>query len=431
MPKISDVLVERNPWWKGEFEVIFKERELYEKIKKFMGMRQMIALTGLRRVGKTTIMLKMAQDAIEGGLPPGNIMYFPFDEFRNIEIRDVVKTYEELLEKDIRKGRFLIFFDEIQKLSGWEDQLKSLYDSLGESVKIIISGSESLFIKKKSKETLGGRMFEFKAETLSFAEFLAFRQVKFEPPAIYAKELANIFVEFSHTHGFPELAGIKDKEIIKKYIKESIIDKVVYKDIPKLFKVSDPAIIESLLNIFMEEPGQLVDLSSLASDLLITRQTLSKYLSYLEQSFLIKKLYNFSRSRRKTERKLKKYYPAIISTELIFKGDDLSKSKVFEWLVVTQLKAEFFWRDPYKNEVDAILTDGKITPIEIKYGKIDFTGLVAFMKKFKIYEGFIVSYKIEEKQKINGKTISVVPAFKFLLEPSHVSSSFQTPQQPV
>jgi len=85
-------------------------------------------------------------------------------------------------------------------------------------------------------------------------------------------------------------------------------------------------------------------------------------MSYIEESFLIKKLYNYSRSRRKTERKLKRYYPTIISPDLLFREDEHSKSRVFEWLVVNQLKAEFFWRDPYKNDI-------KDTSSLVKVGK--------------------------------------------------------------
>ncbi|RLE42479.1 hypothetical protein DRJ19_04095, partial [Candidatus Woesearchaeota archaeon] len=105
-----------------------------------------------------------------------------------------------------------------------------------------------------------------------------------------------------------------------------------------------------------------------------------------------------------------------VSVDLLFRDDELSKSKVFEWALVNQLKAEFFWRDPYKNEVDIIIADKKILPIEIKYGKIDFGGLLKFMEKFKVNEGVVISLKKEEKKKINKKSIYIVPAFKFLLK---------------
>ncbi len=415
MAEIKESLKDFNPWWQNEFKLEFKEREIYKEVKKFLDLRQITAFTGLRRVGKTTLMLKIVKDFIEKGFNPRNIIYFSFDEFKEIEVREVMRVYEGMMEKNLRNEKYFLLVDEIQKLSGWEDQLKVIYDTF-KNIKIIISGSESLFIKRKSKETLAGRIFEFKIEPLSFKEFLAFKGADFKPVGLYEKELYRLFNEFTLSLGFPELVGVEDKDIIKKYIKEGIVEKIIYKDFIKLFKIKDVSVVESLLNIFMEEPGQIVELSDLASDLKISRQTLSDYLSYLEDSFLIRKLYNFSKNRRKVERKLKKYYPAIISPEILFKGDDLSKSKVFEWMLVNQLKAEFFWRDPYKNEVDIIQAGENLKPIEIKYGKIDFKGLEAFMKKFKVNAGYIISRDKETTKKLDGKVISVIPAFKFLLK---------------
>ncbi len=415
MTTIKEALIDSNVWWKEKFKLEFKDREIYKQIQKFLSLPQIIALTGLRRVGKTTLMFKIVEDAIKRGFDARNIIYFSFDEFRNAKIRDVIKEYERIFEKDIKNGKYLLLLDEIQKLSNWEDQVKRIYDTF-KNIKIIISGSESLFIKKRSKETLAGRIFEFKVEPLSFREFLEFKNAKFKPIELYEKKLFKLFNEFILTQGFPELVGIKDRDIIKKYVKESIVEKVIYKDIPTLFKIKDVTIIESLLNILMEEPGQIIEISDLAKELKISRQALSNYFNYLEESFLVRKLYNFSTNRRKIERKLKKYYPTVISVNLLFKGDELSKSRVFEWLLVNQLKAEFFWRDPYKNEVDVVLVDKKPIPIEIKYGKIDTKGILAFMHKFNVNKGYIISNEVEEKQKINRKTISIIPAFKFLIK---------------
>jgi len=416
MTKIKEVLQDLNPWWKEEFKIEFKEREIYKQIQKFIHLPQIIAFVGLRRVGKTTLMFKIVEDTIKNGFNPKNIVYFSFDEFKEAEIRQVMREYEELMEKDFRKEKYLLLLDEIQKLTNWEDQLKGIYDTFGKTIKIIISGSESLFIRKKSKETLAGRIFEFKVKSLSFKEFLLFKDMNLKPIGLYEKELNKLFKEFILTFGFPELVNIKEKDVIKKYIKESIVEKVIYRDIQKLFKIKDISIIESLLNVFMEDPGQLIEISELAKELKISRQTLSNYLTYLEESFLIKKLYNFSRSRRKVERKLKKYYPTIISVDILFREDDVSKSKVFEWLLVNQLKAEFFWRDPYKNEVDVVMIEKKPMPIEIKYGKVDISGLLAFMRKFKVNEGYVISPDEEKTQKIDKKTIYIIPAFKFLLK---------------
>lgn len=416
MTQIREILVESNKWWKKPFTIEYKERTTYKQISKFLRLPQIIALTGLRRVGKTTLMFKILQDYIKKGFTPENILYFSFDEFRETDIREILNEYEKIMEKNLENEKYLILLDEIQKLENWEEKLKRVYDTYNKNIKIIISGSESLFIKKRSKETLAGRIFEFKIEPLSFKEFLGFKDIHIQKIGLYEKELSKLFREYMFTQGFPELVNIKEKEIIKKYIMESIVEKVIYRDIPHLFKIKDISILESILNIIMREPGQLIELSDLSKELQVSRQTLSNYIRYLEESFLIRKLYNYSQSRRKVERKLKKYYPAIISVDLLFKDDTISQSKAFEGFIVNQLNAEYFWRDSYKNEVDIVMINGKLKPIEIKYGKIKTKGLIKFMNKFYVNKGYIISLNQEKMLEIGGRKIVMTPVYKFLLQ---------------
>jgi len=416
MPNIRDILIESNPWWKAPTKIVYKERDLYTHLKKFLKLPQIISITGMRRVGKTTLMLKILQDSIQRGYNPHNLLYFSFDEFRDIDIRELLNQYERILSKSLKHGKYLILFDEIQKLKNWEDQIKRLYDIYKNNVKIIISGSESLFIKKKSRSTLAGRLFEFILRPLTFKEYLRFIDVHYEKKELYEKELEEHLTNYKWTQGFPELVNINDKEIIKKYIKESIVEKVIYRDIPGLLKIRDISVLESILTIFMEEPGQIIELSELASELHITRQTLSMYLRYLESSFLIQKLYNFSKNKRKTERKLKKYYPRIVSVDLLFKNESASQSKILEWFVVNQLDVEYFWRDSYKNEVDIIKTkDNKIIPIEVKYGKIETKSLLKFMDIYHLNKGYIITSNIEALYEHDKKSIQAIPVHKFLI----------------
>ena len=100
----------------------------------------------------------------------------------------------------------------------------------------------------------------------------------------------------------------------------------------------------------------------------MSRRVVSLYIGYLENSFLIKKIFNFSRNQRKTAKKLKKYYPSIPALGFIYGSEDI-KPKIFENTIVLQTKANFFWRDAYRNEVDIVLDNEKdIVPLEVKYG---------------------------------------------------------------
>ncbi|MHA1674795.1 MAG: ATP-binding protein [Promethearchaeota archaeon] len=417
MSLVQDYMVEVNRWWKLEFQVNYKFRQIYQAIQKYYRLRQIIALVGLRRVGKTTLMLKMIENQIQSGFDPHHILYFSFDEFGKANLRTIIHEYEELVEKNIRNGKYLVVLDEIQKLVNWENQVKSLYDLYPE-VKIIVSGSESLFLQKTSKETLAGRIFTFIINPLTFREYLAFREQKFEPLKLYRREVKKLWTEYLYSQGFPELVGIIDREIITKYLKESLVDKILFKDIPQSYPVRNLTLLEAILTLIFRNPGQIIEPSKLCNDLHTTRQTLVQYLQYLENSFLIHKVYNFSQDLRKVERKKKRYYPTILAADLPFKTDSLSKSIVFEWIIMKLLHADFFWRDSAQFEVDAILidNDGVILPIEIKYGKVATKGLSRFMKRFHISKGLIISWEKDQLIREGDYLIQIVPAIDYFLK---------------
>ncbi len=416
MTQIQQALQDVNPWWKGTVEFRYVDREIYGTLQKYIVLPQIIALTGLRRVGKTTLLRKFIQDRLEQGFEAQRVVYFSFDEYKDVRLRDVLVEYEKLSGMVLTQGRYFLVFDEIQKVKNWEQQLKSIYDTFT-NVKIIISGSESLFVRQKSKAVLAGRLFDFIVYPLTFREFLRFKNILIERPKLYERELGGWVREYMLTQGFPELIGISDREIITKYLQESIVLKVIYQDIPELFSVKDVSALQALLRLLMDEPGQLVDLVTLANDLKLSRQTVALYLRYLEQSFLVRKLYNYSKNKGKVERKLKKYYPAIVSPSLLFHDDVLSQSKVLEWFVVTQLRAEFFWRDSRKNEVDVVLIQGeRVVPVEVKYGKIEMEGILAFMNEFTVKKGYIVSHTQQEIKTVDERRVEVLPVSLFLLD---------------
>ncbi len=405
---IVQYMQELNKWWLGSFDLLgYKEREIDKQLKKFMKTKQIIALTGLRRVGKTTAIFKIIKDYLDATFQKDRILYFSFDEFAEVRIRRVIEIYEKLFNINISSGKYLIALDEIQKVKNWAEQLKSIYD-LYPNIKFIISGSESLFIRKKSRESLAGRIFQFLLTPLSFREFLAFRNVRIENNILQEKQIKSEFTRYLITNGFPEIIN-EEKEIARKYIQEGIIDKVIYRDMAEVFGIKNPQIIKSTFNIIYHNPGQIIEIQGLSKDIGITRQALSEHLEYLEQSFLIKKLYNYSRNARKTERRLKKYY-STITNQLLLESEF---PKVFEQALVNQLNADFFWRDAYKNEIDIIKTF-PLSAIEIKSGGIkekDLKPLNVFIKKFKPKKAFVISY---DQEKNSGK-INIIPFYKFLL----------------
>lgn len=231
-----------------------------------------------------------------------DILYYTFDE-EQPKIEEIIDEFKKLLNIDGHKTRIYVFFDEIQKLEDWQNQIKYYYDNF--NIKFFVSGSSSLFIKKKVKESLAGRSFDFHLLPLSFKEFLIFRKKEelIKKSKLFQNELKKEFGLYIKRQ-FIETIN-EDEDYIAEYVR-SILEKVVYIDLPKVFVVEQQDLLLRLLKIIASNPGMIIEYENLGRELGINRTTLSNYLFYLEEAFLIRKIYNFSNNRITSEKKNKK-----------------------------------------------------------------------------------------------------------------------------
>ncbi|MHA1843098.1 MAG: ATP-binding protein [Promethearchaeota archaeon] len=410
-------------WKQGFFYSFPKKRLLFYELLKEIKSKQIIALIGLRRTGKTTILKQLIDHLIKfGKVKREQILFYSFDE-EQPKIEDVINEYETKIGKDILKIKktIYIFLDEIQKLGNWQNQIKYYYDNY-KNIKFFVSGSSSLFIKKHIRESLAGRIYEFVLRPLNFKEFLIFRDKEeiIKKSRLFQDNLKKEFLVYKKRQ-FIEIVN-ESEENVSRYAK-TICEKIIYQDIPKIFPIENEDLLMKILKIIASNPGLLSDYGSLSKELGISRTTLSNYFFYLEESFLIKKLYNFSRNMLTSEKKMKKFY---LTTTSFFPALDseIDETKLIENLIVSATNAKFFWRTPQKYEVDIILKEKKeILPIEIKYKKLiqkkDVQNLLRFCEKFNIKNAIMITKnELSEKEfKFKDKKIKVkfIPAWKFLL----------------
>ncbi len=411
-------LEEFNPWWMSE-EVdpelaLPFERDVFFEIEKYIDKKFIVSLTGLRRIGKTTILYQLVHKLIQEKIGPANILFFSFDEI-SVELSEVLNTYKEIHSKDFRKNKTYIFLDEIQKYKNWENELKKYYD-LYPKLKFFISGSESLFIRKKTKETLAGRIFEFNLTPFSFREYLRFNNVK-EENFKYETAVKPFFIKFVEKGGFPETFSFETDKDFKEYLRALIVDKIVYKDIPKMFGIEDPEFLKVLLEIISTNQGMYLDYQSLSKQFEKDRRVIRDYISYLKDSFLITILGNYRKGSITTLRKKKRAYPTDNALSYLYKSkiDESFFGRMVETIAVNKLRATSFWKNG--NEVDIIYNG---TPLEVKYQeKInteDFKSIIQFMKKFNQKQGILVTKKEEKEIRLKEGTIKLIPAWKFLLK---------------
>ena len=411
-------MLRQNPWWQGqEVEEVknYKERFLIKEVEKYLDVPQIIAILGLRRTGKSVLLLQIIKRFLSK-VSPKRILYFSFDEIlgKDPEILEkIVEIYEnEILKEDLKS--VYIFFDEINHLENWQVILKRFYD-LKRKIKFFVSGSSSIYLKK-TKESLAGRIYEFNLSPLDFDEYLYLRGVSIKNMSLgrltLKKELNRYFLSGS----LPEIISESDFSKVKKYV-NSVIDKIIFYDIPKVYEISQPEVLKMILSFIAQKPGMIIEYQSLANSLRITYQTVSKYVEYLEKSFLIKLIYNFRGSPVARARKLKKAYLGsinLISGFLDSERELLEKIPFLaENLVCLHLDAKWFWRK--YTEIDFY---HKNIPIEVKYTetKPDIKNSLLAANGLKSKKILIITKDIEQQGNQKGIEINYLPLWKFLLQ---------------
>lgn len=237
VPVLEDIKA-YNPWIEGkEFKTPYFKRTIYSEVKKMLLKKKfIIALTGLRRVGKTTLMKQLGNEL------NGNKFFFSFEEdaFANYaSLKQVIETFLEMSEKPT------IFLDEIGRIKSWAGLLKKYHD-LGKAL-FVVSGSAALQISK-GKESLAGRLMEYKLIPWQFEEYLALKGIKVKK--FDAKNIQKSYLQWNKTRdneviaflkkgSFPELINSESDSDIKKYIRSSTIDKIIFEDIPSIFQIEN------------------------------------------------------------------------------------------------------------------------------------------------------------------------------------------------
>lgn len=408
-----------NQWWKDgrvPSEFIGRKRKAFSEISGYIYKRQIVLFTGLRRVGKTTLMYQIIDELLRKGVNPYNILYFSFDEMGH-DIEDIIKQYEaNVLRKDLSKESVFLFLDEIQKLNGWPSKVKLLYDS-NPKLKIFLTGSAQITMWRGIRESLAGRFFDFLIRPLDFEEYLDFKDIRIDKnrEKIFEKDLKMQMAEFLKTGGFIEALNF-DGQMLRKYFKESLLERVIFVDIPQTFRLDLPELLMKILNIAASRPGFYLDYKNLSNDLKIDHRTITNYVSYLEYALFLQKLYNYSRNLLTTEKKVKKLY--LCNTAFTFAlNPQADLPAVLEQYFVNSLNARFFLKTPQKEEIDIIHAhNSHLLPVEVKIrekiDRDDVKALFKFLEKNNLKKALLITLNTETKFQRDKLIVEAMPYWR-------------------
>ena len=338
-----------------------------------------------------------------------------------------------------RDSNLFIVFDEIQYLVGWEVHLKSLVDSYP-AYQFVATGSAAAALKLKSEESGAGRFTDFLLPPLTFAEYLTFidkvdnliiaeNNDKNDYTTSNIDELNDEFINYLNYGGYPEAVF---SELIQKessrYIKSDIIDKVLLRDLPSLYGINDVQELNKLFTTIAYNTGNEINLESLSKDSGVSKNTIKKYLEYLEAAFLIKIVnridVNAKKFKRATSFKVYLTNPsmrAALFGPITADHDSmgmLTETAIFsQWLHSGQIDCLHYarWK---KGEVDIVYLSNNKPEwcVEVKWSDLPCSdnrklkSLVEFNNKNKLSKTLVTTKTIFQEKVIDNSAIEFRPS---------------------
>lgn len=321
--QVLERLRQENPWWAtGQIDSDYSgmQRRLYfdlfYPLVEDISVKRAVILMGPRRVGKTVLIYHTIDALLKSGVSPHQIAYVSVENpfFNKIHLEQLFKTCLKATGQESSKGWY-VFFDEIQYLRDWEVHLKSLVDSYPHT-KFVVSGSAAAALKLKSNESGAGRFTDFMLPPLTFNEYIHLlqlqhliipSQIDWDGNATSFFSTTNIallnehFLKYINYGGYPEIIFSEKLQVNpSRFIKSDIIDKVLLRDLPSLYGIQDVQELNSLFTSIAYNSGQEFSLEALSqASGGVEKNTIKRYIQYLEAAFLIKIIHRIDHNAKK------------------------------------------------------------------------------------------------------------------------------------
>ena len=417
-----------NKWnfWNKNFDVGVQRNSYLENLKKLVKTGQIVAVTGVRRSGKSTLLKQFIQMQIVQGEEKTLFLYVNLEEptFTGLLSLEFLNTiYQAYLEILKPKSKPYIILDEVQKVPEWEKFVRGIHEK--NEAHILISGSASHIVEGNMGVLLTGRWVHLKVYPLSFKEFLSFKNIQVQNTLDILSQntiIKGFLREYLEFGGFPLAVLTSEKEeILNRYF-----DDIVTRDVSEKYHIRKTEKVKTLAKYYLTTFSSRVSYRNISSFIGLSLDSVERYSSYLTESSLIYFVKKFSYSLLQQEKNQRKVYGSdtglINSASLKFSENigKLYENTTFLHLC-RQEKEVYYYAG--KKECDFVIKEGKnVTQvIQVAYiihenKKREVEGLLEAMTFFKLQKGTILTENVETEEKIEGKTILYKPLWKWLLQ---------------
>jgi predicted AAA+ superfamily ATPase len=404
-----------NFWDEKTVNLGYYRSDYADRIFTYTNNRLIKVLIGQRRTGKSYILRQLANKFIDSGINRNNILYInkeytDFDFLKNYQdLDDFVKFYKQKLNVF---GKVYLFVDEIQNIAGWEHFVNSCSQNFVEDYEIFISGSNSKMLSGELATLLSGRYVEFEIFPFSFSEYLGILQ---------KENSKQHFIEYMESGGLPELFHLPNDETKRNYV-SAIKDTVFLRDIIQRYRIKAPKLLDDIFVYLVNNAANLISITNIVNYFkslgrTTTYDTVSAYIGYLEDAFLVHKSERYDIRGKETISGNAKYYINDMAYKnYLYTGFGHGIGYKLENLVYLILKRagyQIYTGIAREREVDFVaIKEDKILYVQATYGLIDDSTITREYLPLALiadhYEKMVVSlddFKLPQKDGIKHEQI--------------------------
>jgi predicted AAA+ superfamily ATPase len=474
--RLLELLNRINVWWDGEPvpETLQKESyrrsDFYVVRKKLDAQRRILTIRGPRQVGKTTLCGQLVKSLLDQGIPRERILYLSTENNQILaEPNDIITDSLEVYEQYVLRNSFrnidddiYVFIDEVQKVDDWASKLKYYADTYS-NLRFVTTGSVSTLIKTEASETLIGRLIEHIMMPMKYRDYVDYHDILDGDTNDESTELRSSLdqslkrddtgpftVALTRFYGTnddarPRLDALKDERLLKGGY-PGVLDKkpvdayatldsdlryTVIGDLATVFNVQSPENVLRILSLITDSTTGKLNVQNIADTIGINRDTVERYLDYLEKFFLITECPRYTTSEYDSGGRPKMYMQDVgyyntlagtLSTETLRDGDKMGP--ILETAVCDHARRLQFYLSNAQNaditywdkrgEVDFVLSGPDyVLPIEVKNGdstQKDLRGLRNFLEESDAEFGLAVN-DAEQLKEHDG--VIHIPAWLF------------------
>lgn len=324
----------------------FFRNQFIERLENYKDKHLIKVITGIRRSGKSTLMTMFKDYLLKNSVSEEQIIYLNFEDYDNDVLLNPKNLYEYLKPKIQKDKMTYLFFDEIQNVENFQKVIDSLF--LNEKIDIYLTGSNAYLLSGELATLLSGRYVTIEMFPLSFKEFCSV-----QPPELSTSEKYRRYVE---TSSFPFVMNLNgDKKEILDYLR-GVYSTVVLKDVVSRYKISDMKMLESVIRFIFDSIGSPLSSKKIADTMVssgrkIDTKTVEKYISALQDSYILYKAKRYDVKGKQYLKLFEKYYAVDVGLRFLLLGQKANDvGHILENIVYLELLRRGY--DVYVGKVD-------------------------------------------------------------------------------